>query len=386
MRRLRTAKLVVVSAAGLLLALLNISPALAQSANDDFGSATIVNAWPFTDTISTTEATAAVDDPSCSGNEHSVWYSLTPSTNATIEVDTAGSDYATTLSVYTGARGALDQLSCTPYGGRVSVDVSAGTTYFFMVGSACCGGPGGTLVFTLNGPVTNDEIGGAIPLTLNTTVTEDTTRATTGADDPTACASGFGGYHSVWFSFTATQSQPLEFDRSGSSYEGESTILTDLGSGPVPIACGRRFDAIAGKTYFYLDASFWQGGQLQLTVRPAIVMTVAIDQTATVDRQGVAVVSGTLACSQGVGIPRGDMPTLAVNLRQRISKTLVIEGSKNLFVPCPTTPTGWSATIVGANGPFQKGQAEVLVAGMACDGAGCDTPEVRQLVDMQRPK
>jgi len=313
---------------------------------------------------------------------------LDPTTNATIEADTVGSDYATSLSVYTGSRGSLNQLSCATWQPQVTFNASAGTTYLIMVASACCGGPGGTLVFNLNGPPANDELSGATPLTLNTTVTEDTTRATTGATDPRQCGSGFGGTDSVWFSFTATQSQPLQFDRSGSSYEGESTVLTDLGSGPVVIACGGRFDATAGKTYFYMDTIFWQRGQLQLTVRPAIVMTVVIDQTAVVDRQGVAVVSGTLACSQGVGLPGGyePPPTLAVDLRQRVSKTLVIEGSKDLFIPCPTTPTGWSATIIGANGPFQKGQAEVLVAGRACDGAGCDSPEVRQIVSMDRPK
>jgi hypothetical protein len=129
--------------AGLLLALVNTSPALAQPANDDFDSATVISAVPFTDSINTADATTAGDDPFCNGNEHSVWYSFTPTQDTPIRADTAGSDYATTLSVYTGSRGALTQVACEPFGGQVTFTASANTTYFFMVASACCGGPGG---------------------------------------------------------------------------------------------------------------------------------------------------------------------------------------------------------------------------------------------------
>src|SRR6266545_4613510 len=120
MRSLRLRRLVVVSVAGLLLTLLNVPPALAQPANDDFD---------------------------------------------------------TTLSVYTGSRGALSQVGCASFPAQVTLDVSANTTYFFMVASACCGGPGGTLVLNVRGPPANDEISGATPLTLNTPVTQDTTLA-----------------------------------------------------------------------------------------------------------------------------------------------------------------------------------------------------------------
>src|SRR6266536_2358707 len=84
MRSLRLRRLVVVSVAGLLLTLLNVPPALAQPANDDFDSAAVIGALPFTDSISTAEATTADDDPFCNGNEHTVWYSCTPTQNTTL--------------------------------------------------------------------------------------------------------------------------------------------------------------------------------------------------------------------------------------------------------------------------------------------------------------
>jgi hypothetical protein len=384
MRRIRLRRLVVVGVAGLLFALLNVPPALAQPANDDFDNPTVISALPFTDSISTADATVAADDPFCNSSEHTVWYSFTPTQDGPIRADTLGSDYDTNLGVFTGSRGALSQIACEFFPPQVTFNAAANTTYFFMVGSTF-GVPGGTLVFNVNGPPANDEISGATPLTLNTPVTQDTTLATSSPTDPTDCTFGPTS-NTVWFSFTPAVSQPLNLDRSGSNYDGRLSVLTDLGSGPVLIACGFgggvRFDATAGRTYFFMDSGFNEGGgQLQLTLRPGIVMTVVADQTGTVSRSGTAVVSGTLACNPAAP-PQGGAgsPTLDIVLRQRISKTLVIEGRNFLEIPCPTTPTAWSVTIIGDNGPFRKGRAEVFVTGFACDQVACASPEVRQSI------
>jgi hypothetical protein len=361
--------------------------------NDDIDNAAVIGGLPFTDSITTADATTAADDPSCNGNGHSVWYSFTPTRDLPVKSDTSGSDYATSLSVYTGSRGALSQVACASAPAQVSFNASANTTYFFMVASAA-GGPGGNLVFNVTeGPPANDEITGATPLTLNTTITQDMTLATRAPTDPTTC----GDFdfpdrdNTVWFSFTATQSQPLNLDKRGTTTQGFLALLTDLGSGPTVIACARdsmepvpgmRFDATAGRTYYVMAAAYRSdvAGLLQLTLRPAIVATVGIDQTVTVNRQGTATVTGTLACTQGVG-----GASLHVDLRQRISKKLVITGSRDLpNLLCPTTPNAWSATITGTNGSFTKGQAEVFVTGSACDPIGCDTPDVRQLITLQR--
>ena len=386
MRRLRLRRLVILSVAGLLFALLNVPAALAQPANDDFDTPTVISALPFTDSISTVDATTAGDDPFCNSSEHTVWYSFTPTQDMQIRADTFGSDYDTNLGVFTGSRGNLSQVACAFFPPQVTFTAAADTTYFFMVGSTF-GVPGGNLVFNLTGPPANDELGGATPLTLNTPVTQDTTLATSAPTDPTDCT--FGPTHNtVWFSFTPTVSQPLNLDRDGSSYTGVSSVLTDLGSGPVLIACGSRFqnglrfDATAGRTYFFMDSgSFEGGGQLRLTLSPGIIMTVTADEAGTVSRSGTAVVSGTLACNPA-SPPQGGAgsPTLDIELRQKISKTLVIEGSNRLEIPCPTTPTAWSVTIIGDNGPFRKGRAEVFVSGHGCDQVGCANPEVRQSV------
>ena len=66
--------------------------------------------------------------PDCSGREPTVWYAFRPSAAVRVEANTFGSDYDTTLSVYTGARGDLAQLACDDTGGRQSQVESSTTT------------------------------------------------------------------------------------------------------------------------------------------------------------------------------------------------------------------------------------------------------------------
>ncbi len=150
-----------------------ISAPCPTPANDDFDAATGIPGIPFSDSVDTRCGTTAPDDPYCAGRGTTVWYSFTPSENLRIQADTFGSSYDTTLSVYTGARGALNQIRCNDDSGslqsKVVFDAMAGETYYFMIGS-CCGGPGGDLVFTVDlGPppldvqVDIDPVGSVVP-------------------------------------------------------------------------------------------------------------------------------------------------------------------------------------------------------------------------------
>ena len=150
----RTASRLLVILVGVAAALaLGAQPALAQPPpNDDFDNAIVITSLPFQDTQDTTEATTAPDDPECVGQGPTVWYRFTPSADASIVAHTAGSDYDTTLSAYTGTRGSLTQIACNDDAiglqSRIQLDVTAGTTYHFMVGSFASG-PGGNLVFSV---------------------------------------------------------------------------------------------------------------------------------------------------------------------------------------------------------------------------------------------
>ena len=106
--------------------------------NDDFGSPVVFSSIPSTYSEDATYATPAPDDPWCYGNAQSVWFAYTPQTNIRLEANTFGSGDDTTLSVYTGSRGAFTQIACNDDAGgtlqsRVRFDATAGTTYYFMV-------------------------------------------------------------------------------------------------------------------------------------------------------------------------------------------------------------------------------------------------------------
>ena len=122
-------------------------------ANDEFENATSIESLPFSATQTTASATTAADDPFCSGNGASVWFTFTATTTMRIEADTFGSAYDTALSVYTGARGSLLALACNDNAegtlqSRVRFNVTAGVTYYLMV-SAFAAGPGGPLVLNV---------------------------------------------------------------------------------------------------------------------------------------------------------------------------------------------------------------------------------------------
>jgi hypothetical protein len=83
--------------------------------NDSCQTPRVISSLPFQDEINTANAAVAPDDPvSCSGSQdkNTVWYSITPSANSVYGIDTNASDYDTTISVYTGACGALTRVAC----------------------------------------------------------------------------------------------------------------------------------------------------------------------------------------------------------------------------------------------------------------------------------
>lgn len=106
--------------------------------NDDFDSATVIYALPFTETaLDTRGATVAGDDPNvtCGGRQATVWYQFTPDHDMRLEARRTGSDYNAGIAIFTGSRGALNSVACrsgydsTP----LKLDVVVNTAYFIMV-------------------------------------------------------------------------------------------------------------------------------------------------------------------------------------------------------------------------------------------------------------
>jgi CSLREA domain-containing protein len=121
----------------------------AAPANDNFADAKSVTfPLPYSDTVGDFDQAdpdgEAGEPQSCSSKPASIWYTLTPSSDTVITVDTEGSTFDTVLSIYTGATlGNLTELACNDDFSAVTalgltstimnVAVSANTTYRIRV-------------------------------------------------------------------------------------------------------------------------------------------------------------------------------------------------------------------------------------------------------------
>jgi hypothetical protein len=371
---------------GFMAALVPLAAQTVAPANDDFDSATAVQAVPFGTTEVTSGATVAADDPFCSGRSATVWFSFTPSQNVVIQANTFGSNYDTTLSVWTGNRGALNLVACNDDSqgtlqSRVSFSANAGVTYFFMA-SAFSSGPGGNLAFNISQLITppNDDFNNATAVTaIPFTTTEDTGNATVAADDP-FCA---GRSATVWFSFTPTTDQRVEANTFGSNYDTTLSVWTGSRGALNLVACNDDsqgtvqsrvfFNATAGVTYFFMVSAFGSdaGGNLVFNVLqapPALAISLDVAQFGSIDpTTGVATINGAASCNR---------PTF-IDLSGRLKRNLgtsVISGFFFAFVSCNETGS-WTATIVsppslshGRSNPlFVPGKAEVTASAFAFD-------------------
>ena len=117
---------------------------IVPASNDEITNATPVGPLPFSATQDSLNATRNPSDPtpSCSTsiNNYTVWYSYTPSADGLIQVTTSGGDFfPPTPTAYSGPANAtpnspLTEVGCSTFL-PLQVNATAGTTYYFMVGS-----------------------------------------------------------------------------------------------------------------------------------------------------------------------------------------------------------------------------------------------------------
>jgi hypothetical protein len=125
----------------------------AAPSNDRVNRSTPVSSLPYQDVVNTAAATTSMNDPVCVGQGPTVWFRYRAPQDGTVTANTFGSDYDTTLSVYTSTPGRmLAQVACNDdYDGlqsAVQFQATAGVTYYVMVG-AYASGPGGLLTFSV---------------------------------------------------------------------------------------------------------------------------------------------------------------------------------------------------------------------------------------------
>lgn len=242
--------------------------------NDDFDSAIAIPSLPFTDSRDTRAVTVEDGDPfpSCGGRALTVWYAFTPVETGRVEFDTLGSNYSASLAIFTGNRGAFNEVACTSFG-SVRFTVTGGKTYYLMIGTTAAGSIGGSLV--LNGqelvPPANDDLAGAeVILNFPFATNADTRGATADLNDPIPSCTGENGREaSIWYTFTLAANQRVDVGVS-SDYPASVAAFTGSPGALNEVACGYPFSsfsfaAVGGQTYYLLVGGV-PGGNLTLFV------------------------------------------------------------------------------------------------------------------------
>jgi outer membrane protein assembly factor BamB len=219
---------------------------------------------------------------------HSLWWQWTATQDATVEIDTSGtnggqylkggSTFATLLGVYTGsALGALTSVAESATfasepleagGGlvgysEVKFHTSAGTTYQILVQGQ--NGATGQAVLAINTDPDNDSISSPRVLSgPSVSVLDANDNATVEAGEPSIL--GNAGGHSLWYAWTAPTSGPVgvsgysyDFDPEVAVYTGTSIPSLSLvasaastgtaGTATAASQCLCTFSATAGTTY-----------------------------------------------------------------------------------------------------------------------------------------
>jgi len=337
--------------------------------------------YPYRAYLDTRGATVEANDPTCAGSGTNVWY-VVVGTGGPVTIQTYGSNYDTTLSVYLGT-----QLACNDDAGgttqsEVTIDTVPGYEYDVMV-AAKAGELGGLLLFTalLPGqtppavvpPPANDQIYDATEISaVPYTDQVDTRGANAYGYESAYC----GTWKSVWYHYQPAADARVFFDTFGSDYDTALSVYRLDADNLVEIACNDdaglpdtyqqsrlELDLIGGVDYYVLvtqpyKVSTPQGGMLQLNAGTAVpfAIDVTVDPNASLSRrQFAAFVTGTATCTRP--------GTLVVNvaLTQTASRTTTTGSGFNSVDCSPATPAQWRVDVLADSRRWRQGLANAVV-------------------------
>lgn len=244
-------------------------------------------------------------------------------------------------------------------------------------------------------PPGNDDIAGAAVLgPVPFTVVQDTTEATTSADE--TVFNDFCGApvleHGVWFTATATADANVVADVTASDYSAGILVLSGEPGNLSPLLCGPGVvsgPVVAGQTIYLLvfgdGLTTETSGQLVLDTYlapPPPTVAVTIESRGTADKAGVAHISGTVTCTSDD--PEGFLFDVSGSVRQKVGRGSV-EGYfySEQFTPCDGATRLWSADVFG-NGRFAGGKAATVALAFGCDTFSCGEGYVEAIVQLSR--
>ncbi len=237
-----------------------ISPLL----NDDFVNATDIPSLPFSGTVDNKGATVELDEPQNCSSPWTVWYSFTPTIDATVMANTAGGNVGdTTLGIYQQngiGLGGLSFLNCAGWGDSVTFNVQVGTTYYIQLGSIYNRGVLQVNLWKIL-PPPNDDFANATlissPLPFDDSV-EFNAATSLEAGEPAATCAWNGNSKTVWYTFTPTTNGSVSAYIPGGSFTPVFAVYTgDLLTNLTQIGCQSysgnllTFHVDAGMTYYF---------------------------------------------------------------------------------------------------------------------------------------
>jgi hypothetical protein len=224
----------------------------------------------------------------------------------------------------------------------------------------------------LAAPPANDDYVDATAVTLPFAGSVSTVEATTESTDPLDCA---GAAHSVWYTFTSDFDGYVGVDTFGSDFDTVLTAFTGAPGSFSQIACNDdtgggvqsaiRFAVASGTTYSIMahgccggsDGTEGSSGNLVLNAdvaSPPLTFRVTVANRGKVNPStGIAKIHGRAVCSEPATFHNDDGV-----VRQRVGRLLVTAYPFREYA-CGPEPVRWSMPVIGTNGLFVSGKAQL---------------------------
>ncbi len=256
-------------------AFVSVEAVATRPENDQFADATVLTGASGRVYGSTVLATAEPGEPNhadASAPIESIWYAWTAPLNGTFTIDTFGSNFNTTLAVYTGNNpSALTPVTSNNDSGglqsQVSFGVTAGQTYRIAVDGAGAATGAVTLNYSLQvapGSLPNDNFANRTVITgFPAMVLGTNIGATSEPNEPTH-GDGAAPTASVWWTWTATAPGTVVLDTFGSDFD--TTLAVYTGSTPSGLTRVAENDDFNGLQ-----------SRVTLDVLPGQVFAIAVD-------------------------------------------------------------------------------------------------------------
>ena len=243
--------------------------------NDFRDSARFAFPLPYTDTLDLSFATIEAGEPtyvchdSVTPPSRSVWYVMTQHQSGGGNLIAQVHSGPGVLTVYQDSVGLLIPVGCSAFNQQVTFHADSGTSFWYQVTDSA--GGGGFAVFSLQGdtlvppppppppPGTNDFFANATPIPgVPFSDSIFFGGATREFNEPAFCSFQ---QHTVWYRFTPTQTQAVQFGLTGTPFFDVVTAYQGTSFGNLSFrGCGNSFNpasftAFAGQTYYFQVSS-----------------------------------------------------------------------------------------------------------------------------------